>query len=320
MKTRMNTRFAGIRETAREGVTLIELLLAVSILSVLSITVMAVLNVGIESWTTGTALADESHNAEAVMEQVVMSLRSAFYPEATEPSYEYGFMHKDGGETPDAEDVISWVKVGNSLIGEDTPWAGAAHRVELFIGDEGGEPGLYVKAWQLVGQDEEFDPEEDVEPLLISDQVISFDCRMKDPEKKEAIGEPYEWLDEWTPSNRIPTHVMISIAMKPQKDKENPMEYTRLVEIPMAAMSWNPVQTRGSPRRPGGRNSPEGVNGPGGGGIRAPDGSTGGGGVTITPERTSGSRINRRRDRNRRPERRSGGGDGTHNRPMRIRF
>ncbi|NLW13664.1 MAG: type II secretion system protein [Trueperella sp.] len=320
MKTRIRTKFAEIRRKTCAGVTLIELLLAVAILGVLSVTVMAVLNVGIESWMTGTALADESHNADAVMEQVVMALRSAYYPEASEPNYEYGFMHEDGGEAPDAEDLISWVKVGNSLIGEDTPWAGAAHRVELFIGDVDGEPGLYVKAWQLVGQDDEFDPEEDVEPLLISDQVISFDCRMKDPDTKETIGEPYEWLDEWTPSNRIPTHLMISIAMKQQKDKEDPMEYTRMVEIPMAAMSWNPIQTGGPSRRPGERNRPEGGNRPGGEGIRAPGGGNGGGGVTIRPVDTGDSRINRQRDGNRRPERSGGGSDGTRRRPMRMRF
>lgn len=250
---------------ARAGVTLVELMLAVAILAVVSVTVMAVFNVGVESWMTGTALADESHNADAVMEQVVMALRSAYYPEGTAPTYEYGFQHADGGDAPKAGDRISWVKVGNSLVGEDTPWAGTAHRVELYVDDVGADgPGLYVKAWQLVGQAEDFDPEEDVVPLLISDKVISLDCRMKDPDKAVVAGEPYEWTDEWTASNRIPTQVLVSIAIKPTREREDPMEYVRCVDMPMAAMSWNVFQAGGGrpgrdPRRqaPGG-GSPQG--------------------------------------------------------------
>jgi prepilin-type N-terminal cleavage/methylation domain-containing protein len=280
----------------REGVTLIELLMAVAILGVIATVVAMTLNVGVESWRTGTALADEAHHADAVMEQVVMALRSAYYPEAKDPTYEYGFTHEDGGEAPDAEDVIGWVKIGNSLIGEDVPWAGASHRVELFLktddSDEG--PGLYVKAWQLVGQAEDFDPEEDVTALLISDQIVSFDCRMKDPDYKETVGEPYEWLDEWTASNRIPTHVMISIAVKPQKEKEEPLQYVRCVEMPMAAMSWNPMQTGSSTKTTTGAGGSGGATGGGGAG----GGGTSGGGVNINRGSTGGSG-------------RSGGGTGT---------
>lgn len=284
----------------RAGVTLVELLMTTAIMAVVATVVAMTMNVGVESWRTGTAIADESHHADAVMEQVVMALRSAYYPEGKGPDYDYGFQFQDDGETPDARDVVSWVKIGQSLIGEDVPWAGAAHRVELFVQDDesGDGPGLYVKAWQLVGQAEDFDPAEDVLPLLISDRVVSLDCRMKDPDKAEVGGEPYEWIDEWTASNRIPTHVLVSIAVKPQNEREEPLEYTRCVQIPMSAMSWNPIQTgardgdrdRGN-RRPGG-GTPGGVGDGGnggssdGGGIRRP------GGVNIERGGANGPRRN----------------------------
>lgn len=277
----------------RSGVTLIELLMTTAIMAVIALVVTMTMNVGVESWRTGTAIADESHHADAVMEQIVMALRSAYYPEGKGPDYAYGFQFYDDGESPDAKDVISWVKIGQSLIGEDVPWAGAAHRVELFVQDDGSGDGsgLYVKAWQLVGQAEDFDPAEDVQPLLLSDQVISLDCRMKDPDKVEVAGEPYEWIDEWTASNRIPTHVLVSIAVKPQNKREEPLEYTRCVHIPMAAMSWNPIQTgardsggdRGTRRPGGGFNAPGG--GPGGG-VRGP------GGVTLERGGSGGPRRN----------------------------
>lgn len=237
----------GGRRGRTDGVTLIELLLSVAILGVISVVVVMTLSVGVEAWRAGTSLADEARHADAVMEQVVMALKSAYYPESKDATYEYGFTHEDGGESPKAEDRISWVKIGNSLIGEDAPWAGSAHRAELFIntGDSDDGPGLYVKAWQLVGLAEDFDSDEDVMPLLISDQVISFDCRMKDPDYAEIPGEPFEWLDEWTASNRLPTHVEVTLAIQPLKPKDEPLEYVRLFELPMAALSWNPVQSGG---------------------------------------------------------------------------
>lgn len=302
MKTGITRVWHGLKGV-REGVTLIELLLAVAILGVIATVVAMTLNVGVESWRTGTALADESHHADAVMEQIVMALRSAYYPETKDPTYEYGFTHEDEGEAPDAEDVIGWVKIGNSLIGEDVPWAGASHRVELFLktddSDEG--PGLYVKAWQLVGQAEDFDPVEDVKPLLISDQIISFDCRMKDPDYKVTSGEPYEWLDEWTASNKIPTHVLISIAVKPQKEKEEPLQYVRCVEMPMAAMSWNPVQT--SSAKTTGKTG-IGAGGTTGGGTGA--GGTGRSGTTGGGNPGSGSGTSRGTNRGGREGRDSG--------------
>ena len=268
-----------IRNAAASGVTLIELMLAMAILGTLSVVISMIFNVGVETWRAGTTLADEARNADAIMEQVSMALRSAYYPETRSPTYEYGFQHIDGGESPKAEDSISWIKIGNSLIGEDVPWAGAAHRVELRMGDEEAGPGLYVKAWQLAGLDDEFDPEEDATPLLLSDQVVSFDVQMRDPDYAENVGEPYEWLDEWTPSNRIPTHILVTIAVKPPTEKGDPLIYTRMLDIPMSSLSWNPLQTtrnRNDRNTSGGGGNNSGVNI--GGGMPPRGGNTGGGG------------------------------------------
>ena len=174
----------------RRGFTLIELLLAIALLGLVSASVALVLSVGFESWRAGTEMAEESSEGDAVMEQIVAALRSAHYPANGEPDYEYGFQHEDDGEEEDARDSFSWVKIGSALIGEDVSWAGSSHRVRLFVSDdeEGQGPGLYVSAWQLVGQPEDFDPEEDVVPVLLSDRVVGLDCRMQDPEKAVEAG------------------------------------------------------------------------------------------------------------------------------------
>ena len=226
------------------GFTLIEVLLAVAILGVVAGVVATTLSTAVEVWRQSKIVADRAPHGDAVMEQVVQALRSAYYPEGTKPSYEYGFsIEDDGNESPNAHDKISWVKIGNSLIGEDTPWAGTAHRVELFVDDSNGEQGIYVKAWQLVGIDDDFDPEEDVEPVLLSDEVVSLNCRMIDPDKTLEPLDEIEWLDEWAQSNRIPTKVELTIAIQQKGSREEPTEYIRTIEIPMAAMSWDLVDS-----------------------------------------------------------------------------
>jgi prepilin-type N-terminal cleavage/methylation domain-containing protein len=226
------------------GFTLIEVLLAVAVLGIIAGLIATTLSTAVEVWRQSKIVADRNHHGDAVMEQVVMSLRSAYYPEGTEPSYEYGFTFEDdGGDSPNARDKISWVKIGNSLIGEDVPWAGSAHRVELYVDDSAGEEGIYVKAWQLVGLDDDFDPEEDVEPVLLSDEVVSLNCRMIDPEKTLEPFDEIEWLDEWAESNRIPTKVEITIAVQQKGSNEEPTEYIRTVEIPMASLSWDLVDS-----------------------------------------------------------------------------
>ena len=287
----------------RGAFTLLEILVAVAILGIVATTVAFVMGVGVEAWRAGAEMAEESHDGEGVMEQVVMALRSAYYPANGAPDWDFGFQLEDGGDGESAQDSISWVKIGNSLVGEDTPWAGAAHRVRLYVEDSQADdgPGLYVAAWQTVGQAEDFDPDEDVEPLLLSDRVVGFDCRVQDPQKAIEPGEPYEWIDEWTTSNRIPDHVLITLALRPQKKGADPDVLVRCVQMPMSAVSWNPASPGGRNGRGGRRNNR--------GGERETGRGTGGDPLAGARNRDGGSFGNRGGFGNR-----DGGGFGNRNR------
>ncbi len=235
-------------EAERRGFTLVEVLLAIAILGILSGIVAATFHTAVTAWRAGTTVADAIHHADAVMEQVVMGLRSAYYPETAAPLDAYGFTHVDGGEMPEAADTICWVKLGSALVGEDLPYAGVPHRVELSVrGDEAPDgPGLYVRSWRLDGQPEDFDPEM-VEPLLLSRQVTALDCRMLDPAKREtSVAEDEAWMDDWETTNRIPEQVRIAIAVGADSVREDPPVFERHVAIPLAALSWNPTVTGGS--------------------------------------------------------------------------
>ena len=237
----------------RDAFTLLELLLAIAIFGTCAAVVGSVFFTAVGSWRTSTAAADAMHHADAIMEQVTAGLRSAYYPESKEPLDKYGFVQEnDGDEMPSCNDKISWVKIGTSLVGEDATYAGVPHRTELFLMDESDGPqgaGLYVRAWRLDGQEDDFDPEEDVEPVLLSSAVTGLDCKMIDREKEIEPGkeDPFEWLEEWETTNRVPESVMLSLAIAPPDDRRaEPLVLTRRIEIPLAGLSWNPMETSDS--------------------------------------------------------------------------
>ena len=84
-------------ESRRGAFTLLEILVAVAILGIVATTVAFVMGVGVEAWRAGAEMAEESHDGEGVMEQVVMALRSAYYPANGAPDWDFGFQLEDGG-------------------------------------------------------------------------------------------------------------------------------------------------------------------------------------------------------------------------------
>ena len=275
----------------RTGFTLVEVLVAVAILATVSATVAIVLGTGVESWRTASRLAETGHDGEAVLEQVMLAMRSACYATDGELSDDYGFQLENDGEGVKAHDTVSWTKIGNALVGEDVPWAGSPHRVRLYVDDDGPDgPGLYAAAWQLVGQPEDFDPDEDPVPVLLSDIATGLDVMMLDPGKAITPGEPYEWTDEWDNSNRIPYRVMVTLALQPNEKGGEDQALVRTTDIPLADLSWVPTDLNGDKRegdgteRTGETGEAERAGGTGGiGGSRrraGPTGTSGGAGET----------------------------------------
>ena len=128
---------------------------------------------------------------------------------------------------------------------------------------------------------ETFEPEDDVDQVFIARRVTGFNCRMKDPASENLVGESeIEWIDEWDDTNRLPRVVEITLWMEPLDEGEEPIELKRIIEIPLAPLSWGrsssgsvapPKKSRDSsaPRASGGGSS-GGGGGRGSGGLPAP--------------------------------------------------
>jgi len=248
------------------------------ILAVMTLMSFFCFNTVVQSWRAGMEATDALGQADYVIDQVVSGLKSAYYPDTGRQMDAYGLQFYNNGDGPEARDTLSWVKVGRALVGEECGFAESPHRVLLYVTDgtgrdgEGG--GLSVKAWRVDLHLDDFDPEKDVEPLLLAPRVMGMDCRVIDKDQPRKNDEP-NWEDEWKFSNSIPRAVELTLYMRPVEKRGDPLEVKRVIEIPMSDLSLNP-RTQG--QQQGGRNRPGGggVQRPGGGGGMGPGGGGGG--------------------------------------------
>jgi len=221
------------------GFTLLEVLLAVTILSVVATVTFMTFSAATSAWQRGTALMDRIHHGDFVINQLMMALRSAYYPEGQGDLPAYGFQHLDNGDGPEAEDEISWVKLGGALVGRDLAYAESPHRVRFFLSDnESGRRSAAVVSWRIEGQPEDFDPET-LPPVFLSSRVMGFNCRAAWTLNKD--GE-IDWEDEWTHTNRIPSAVEVTLYIEPVAPGQPPVELRRIVGLRTAELVWSQNQ------------------------------------------------------------------------------
>jgi type II secretory pathway pseudopilin PulG len=258
----------------RMGFTLLEILLAVSLLAVAATVTFMVFFTATQAWKRGVALVDSLHHGDFVVDQLSLALRSAYYPDTGAAGDEYGFwMEDNSGSQP--QDVMSWVKLGGALVGRDWPSSGSPHRVIVSVeSDEDGHDSVCVRAWRMQGQPEEFDPLTDVEPVFLSRRVHGLNCR---PAFRLDDGT-IEWRDEWEDTNRIPLAVEITLYIEPVDEGEPPVEVKRVVSIPVASRSWESGRSVPSVGQPG---AIPGGGGPWGGRNRSPATAPGGAGGAV---------------------------------------
>lgn len=219
---------------ARNGFTLLELMLSISILSVVSVLTYLAISTVTDAWRRGMRLTETLHNGDFVIEQIAMAMRSAYYHETTDGTSQYGFWQEDNGEGETDADVISWAKLGGALVGKEMAYAGSPHRVKLTIeDDEDGRPAVSVRSWRVKGQDEDFDPDE-LDPVFLSTRIQGMNCRTA----FESEDGELDWLDEWEETNRLPRQVEITLYVAPLEEGDRPVEVKRLVSIPAAELSW----------------------------------------------------------------------------------
>ena len=283
----------------RRGFTIIEMLLAIMILSIMTVISTMAFRTVVHNWTLATEMADNMQRVDYVTAQVAYALRSAYFPTGVEPTKADGFMLYDENERndPDRSDVISWTKLGPSIVGRNSRFARSPHKVTLFVrsekdADDEHPAGLIA---QVIGEDkfrpDDFDEDDETnwDWFLLGSQVQGFNCRVLDKDEPFRSGMA-NWQDTWDTSNCIPRRVQLTFWMKPIAEDKDPYPIVRVLDLPLWDISQNPLKTdsTASDGGKGRKNTSGGKGGSTGGGT---GGNTGGAGGGRTPGPGGGGRT-----------------------------
>ena len=270
---------------------MLEILLAIMILSIMTIISALVFQTVVHNWTLATDMADNMQRVDYITAQVTYALLSAYFPTSEKTTEADGFMLLNGNENndPDESDVISWTKLGPAIVGRNSRFARSPHRVTLFVrserdADEEHPAGLIA---QVIGEDkfrpDDFDEDDETnwDWFLLGSQVQGFNCRVLDKNEPFSHGMA-NWQDIWDTSNSIPRRVQLTFWMKPVEEDKDPYPVVRVLEIPLWDISQNPIKTdsTGSGSRKGNKGGGSKTGGKGGGsGGGAGGGDRSGGGA-----------------------------------------
>ena len=203
--------------------TLLEVLVAVAIMTATMALVAMIYTNTIKAWRLAQDAMDELHQGDFVIEQLVGALRSeAFF--INNPKV-YGFWLDDKGTQSSAHDEISFVTSSSAFLPSSSPLQNSLHRMWITIDqDKNGREGLAVRALPHIVK--ELD-KNSVEPWIVSTRVKAFDCQVYDMGKKE-------WSDSWEDTNKIPNLIKITLTIQPVHAEDQPLVISRVVEIPIA--------------------------------------------------------------------------------------
>ena len=275
----------------RSGFTMIEMLMAVLILSVMTIITGVTFNTVVNTWKKATTIAERMQGADYALGQIVAGLRSAYYPMDGNQKDEWGLaLYDEGnGEDVSSSDIIEWTKLGASIIGNKSVLAETSHKVRLWVEEARSkdEPGgLWVRVWNpdlmTDEQKEDLEEEEYGEEFLLVEDVVGFDCQVqKTPDESEQDGRP-KWEETWDTSNCVPYRVKLSFRMKPPDVRDDPLPLLRVVEIPIWEYSQKPFaldETGADKNKDGKKNDGKGGKGGSNGGNGGKGGGASGGGA-----------------------------------------
>jgi len=235
----------------KRAFTLLELIMAVTLLGVMTTITFATFRAVTNGWRVSREYVDRLERTDYALDQLVSGLKCAYYPHTGEQSYEYGFQLEDkgDGERPHDSDVIEWTKKGSALVGNSSA-GDTVHRIQVMVLEEGDSKwgdriertGLYARVKPLAsvipegsGREEDefnFGNDELYRPILIAAGVDGFNCRVlaKEPESTDAKKQDKDdFEDEFSASNSLPYKVQLTFYM----DKEDPEYASRRTRVPL---------------------------------------------------------------------------------------
>jgi prepilin-type N-terminal cleavage/methylation domain-containing protein len=226
----------------RLGFTLLELIVAMVILTIAMSIAFQAFSGTIRGWKRGTEVVDGIKHGDFAMNQLASAINSTIYFFNPKKSYAFTFEKDNAFGLP--SDTITFVTASSAFMPEGSPLQHGPHRIKLYIDkDDYGNPALFAIAFPAIGDIEEYEDEYDAVPYLVSRSVQGLEILLWDEELED-------WTDEWEKENSIPERVKMMIYVASEDEDEEPIIFTRVIDIPVAkaveAKLTSPTNTKQS--------------------------------------------------------------------------
>ncbi|MBT8042878.1 MAG: type II secretion system GspH family protein [Pontiella sp.] len=236
----------------RQAFTLLELMVAMIILTIAMSIAFQAFSGTIRGWKRGSEVIDGLKHGEFAMTQLVSALNSTIY--FFNPRKTYAFEFEKGSSAGLPADMISFVTCSGAFMPSDSPFAKGPHRLRLFIDDEGGQSALYASPMPATADLEEMEEEYDAEPLLVSRAIQGMEILFWDADNED-------WTEEWEKENSVPERIMLTLFAASAEEDEEPIAFTRVIEIPVFASITEKLTTPSMAKGSSGSGSQGGTGG-----------------------------------------------------------
>lgn len=210
-----------------KGYSLLEMMLAMSVLGIMGLMVFGSFQSLVDATTRAERVLDKLYISETIMNQIEHSLKTAAFDGREQGKYEFLHENKDG-EHP--RDTFSWVSPAAIFLPSTFPTRGGLNRIELTVDLDQG--GLTARAFSSL-YDLESPEVEDAESWLVSRQIIGIDLSFYDVNAQD-------WTEDWERDNQLPVSLILTLYMKTDaSDSHAVQSFQRRIDIPAGEISRN---------------------------------------------------------------------------------
>ncbi len=212
------------------GFTLLEILIAMVILSIALTVAWQTFSTAMRAWTNGRAALDTMRHGDFILTQLTAALRSAAFFNSAPDKYGFRVENNPSGY---GEHTISWVTSSDAFMPPNDPLASGLHRIEIGVGhDEDDQEGLMVSVWPYLADEEEIEKTS----RFVTDTIKGLRFRAYDTKEYEE-----GWKDTWENSNTIPGLIEITLYADPPEKYNDPVEFKQIINIPLGIPVTNVI-------------------------------------------------------------------------------
>ena len=205
---------------SRRGFTLLEVVLAVTILGLVIGAITATWHAGLNGWKRSAGVSDNFQRERVVMGTLEDLTKSIVYAPSKDALYDINFEHDQ-----QTGDSVSFVTGSDLLLPPAEIMAAGLRRVTIALQrDRSQRPYLGIANAPAL-QPDEGAPEAGWH--VLSADVCGFGVRFRDPRDGSMV-------DKWDESNLLPGAIEYTVAFGANDGRTPPVVITRTIELPIA--------------------------------------------------------------------------------------